>query len=81
MSKINNQAGVDTVVYPDFFSCLDLALAITRLPADRQAAFMRIASKAAAGCLEMGELNAVVDRIRAGTVTLDEGLAVLATAH
>ena len=72
---------MSAVVDTDFFSCLDLALEITRLPADRQASIMRIVSKAEAGCLEMGELTAVVDRIRAGTMTLDEGLAVLAATH
>lgn len=70
-------AAVDT----DFLSCLDLALVITRLPAERRATVMRVISKAQAGCLGDDELNAVVEHIRAGAMTVDGGLAVLAAAH
>lgn len=90
MSKINNQAEVwrcregqemSAVVYPDFLSYLELASLITRLPAACQENVMRVASKAAAGCLGDDDLHAVVERVRAGVLTVDEGLAELAAAH
>lgn len=54
---------------------------LSLLPADRLGVFRRIVAKLEAGFLEADDLNAVVERIRAGTVTFDEGLAALAVAH
>lgn len=67
-------AAVDT----DF---LRLAHQLSCTPSDRLGAFRRIVAKLEAGFLGADDLNAMVDRIRAGTVTFDDGLAVLATSH
>lgn len=48
---------------------------------DRFGDFRRIVAKLEAGFLGADDLNAVVERIRAGAVTFDEGLASLADTH
>ena len=69
---------MSAVVDTDF---LRLAHKLSCSPTDRLGAFRRIVAKLETGFLDADDLNAVVERIRAGAVTFDEGLAVLATAH
>ncbi len=85
MSKIDNRPEV-SLRQVSMIASLDanvllLARELSRLPADRLKAVRRIAAKLEAGCLRADDLNAVVERIRAGTVTFDEGVALLATTH
>ena len=56
------------------------ACELSRLPADHLDAFKRIVAKLEAGFLGADDLNAVLANIRAGVVTFEDGLAVLA-AH
>lgn len=57
-----------------------LACELSRLPADHLGAFKRIVAKLEAGFLGADDLNAVLANIRAGVVTFEDGLAVLAAA-
>ena len=69
---------MSAVVDTDF---LRLAHQLSCTPTDRLGAFRRIVAKLEVGFLDADDLNAVVERIRVGAVTFDEGLASLAIAQ